>query len=419
MEADMVGMMCLAIARWSDAVEILSPATQNLVPRRARRDQGSTMPNKIDRYLLRTFFKTFFVCLISLIGIYMVFDALTNMEEFLRCSDGFLDMIKQMGIFYGFKSLMLFDRTLGFIMLLSGVFTISWFQYHSEMTALMAAGVSRIRIVKPILLAGAAIVVVSVINREIVMPQFREELAKSSKDLAGTQGRAMVDQFDYKTDILLRGRKTYANEKRIEKPVFSLPGTDGVQLQAEDAYYHEAKDSRPAGYMFVGIGRTKDFDSIPPLAMDGKPVIYKHSDAPEWIKPNQCFVASGITFDLLTGGQAFHQFSSTFELIAGLRNPSLDFGPSTRTSIHCRITQPLLDFILLCLGLPLIASRNDRKIFLAVGIGGGLAMSVVLCAMICKQLGSTGWIAASLAAWLPLIFFVPVNVPIWETLAER
>lgn len=377
------------------------------------------MPNKIDRYLLRTFFKTFFVCLISLVGIYMVFDALTNMEEFLRCSDGFVDMLKQMGIFYGFKSLMLFDRTLGFLMLLSGVFTISWFQYHSEMTALMAAGVSRIRIVKPLLLAGVFIVVLSVINREIVMPQFREELATSSKDLAGDQGRAMVNQFDYKTDILLQGRKTYANEKRIESPDFILPGSNGTQLRAENAYYMKEKDGRPAGYLFVGVEHPKELASLPPIIVDDEPVILTHSDAPEWIEPNECFVKSGITFDLLTGGQAFHQFSSTLELIAGLRNPSLDFGPSTRTSIHCRIIQPLLDFILLCLGLPLIARRNDRKIFLAVGIGGGLAMAVVIFAMLCKQLGSSGLIAASLAAWLPMIVFIPVNVPIWEQLAER
>lgn len=377
------------------------------------------MPNTIDRYLLRIFLKTFFVCLFSLIGIYIVFDALTNMEEFLRCSDGFADMLKLMGTFYGFKSLMLFDRTLGLLLLMSGIFTVAWFQLHNEMTALLAAGVSRFRIIRPLLLAGAVIVFISVVNREIVMPHFREQLASSSKDLAGDQGRSMINQFDYKTDILLQGQSTYANEKRISAPDFLLPDANGTQLRAKNAYYHPAEAGRPAGYLFVGVDRIEEFESLPPIIVEGKPVILKHSDAPDWIKPNECFVTSGITFDLLTGGRAFHQFSSTAELIAGLRNPSLDFGPSTRTSIHCRITQPFLDYILICLGMPLAARRQDRKIFLAVGIGSGLAFAFILFSLVCKQLGTTGLIAASFAAWLPLIVFVPVGVPFWEELAER
>ena len=39
----------------------------------------------IDRYLLRQFLQTFLICYLSLTGLYIVFDAFTNLEDFLRC----------------------------------------------------------------------------------------------------------------------------------------------------------------------------------------------------------------------------------------------------------------------------------------------------------------------------------------------
>jgi lipopolysaccharide export system permease protein len=38
----------------------------------------------IDRYLLRQFLQTFVICYLSLMGLYVVFDAFTNLEQFLE-----------------------------------------------------------------------------------------------------------------------------------------------------------------------------------------------------------------------------------------------------------------------------------------------------------------------------------------------
>ena len=86
-----------------------------------------------------------------------------------------------------------------------------------------------------------------------------------------------------------------------------------------------------------------------------------------WLKPGECFVVSDVSFEHLEAADNWRQFSSTAELIRGLRNRSLDFGADERLAIHARIVQPLLDVTLLFLGLPLVLSRSKRNVFLAIG----------------------------------------------------
>ena len=41
----------------------------------------------IDRYLLRQFARTFFICFFSLLGLFVVFDAFTKLEAFMKIAD--------------------------------------------------------------------------------------------------------------------------------------------------------------------------------------------------------------------------------------------------------------------------------------------------------------------------------------------
>ena len=69
------------------------------------------------------------------------------------------------------------------------MFTVAWIQRHNEMTALMAAGVSRIRVIKPLIIAAVSICLLAAINREVLIPRFREELTRKPQDLIGDHGQ--------------------------------------------------------------------------------------------------------------------------------------------------------------------------------------------------------------------------------------
>ena len=126
------------------------------------------------------------------------------------------------------------------------------------------------------------------------------------------------------------------------------------------------------------------------LMLKGRPVVLTPRDY-AWLKPDECFVVSNVGFEHLEAGNTWRQFSSTAELIRGLRNRSLDFGADERLAIHARVVQPLLDMTLLFLGLPLVLSRSNRNVFLAIGLCLALVVAFMLVVLGCNYLGSSYW----------------------------
>ncbi|OYV95643.1 MAG: hypothetical protein B7Z73_02255, partial [Planctomycetia bacterium 21-64-5] len=154
------------------------------------------------------------------------------------------------------------------------------------------------------------------------------------------------------------------------------------------------------------------------LAMDGKAVVLTPLDESGWLKSDECFVVSNVSFEQLSGGRGWRQFSSTRQLIAGLSNPSLglagEFGADVRVAIHGRVVQPLLDLTLLFLGLPLVLHGTNRNVFIAIGLCGVVCTAFMVVVMGCQYLGQISLIRPALAAWAPLMVFVPVAVAMYE-----
>ncbi|MBN2291105.1 MAG: LptF/LptG family permease [Pirellulales bacterium] len=378
----------------------------------------------IDRYLLRQFVQTFLICFISLTGLYIVIDAFTNLESFINCAETTGQSLGSlMGSYYAYRSLFFFDRTSGMLALIAGMFTITWIQRHNELTAIMAAGIPRIRVVKPIIAAAVAITIIAMANRELVIPGFREELSRSTFDLVGDNAQELQPRFDNQTDVLIRGDSTYAAEERISKPHFQLPGeldAYGNQLIAKEAIYKPAQGDRPSGYLLKDVEQPKDIDKLPSLTLPstGQRVVITPHDEPGWLKPNECFLVSNVTFDQLSNSLAWKQYASTFQLIGSLRNPSLGYGADMSVAIHSRILHPFLDMTLLFLGMPLVLAKGNRNVFAAIGLCILVVSVFVLVTLALQSLGSNYLLSPALAAWAPLMLFVPAAVGMAGTMWE-
>jgi lipopolysaccharide export system permease protein len=376
----------------------------------------------IDRYLLRQFLQVFVICYCSLTGLYVVFDAFGNLDNFLNYAEKQGNLLVILGEFYAYRAIFFFDRISGILTMISAMFTVTWIQRHNELTALMAAGISRARVVRPILVAAILISLLTAANRETIIPKLREQLSRDPKDLQGEVAYEMRPRRDNETDILLRGKMTFAKDQCIKEPSFLLPQTldkHGYQLVAAHAFYKPPQGSRPAGYLFQGVTQPADLGKQPSLWLGKRRVIITPLDEPEWLKPDQCFVASEVSFEQLIGGQGWRQFSSTRDLIAGLSNRSLDFGADVRVAIHARFVQPLLDITLLFLGLPLVLSRENRNMFLAIGICMGITAVFMIVVMGFRSLGSAGLLMdPALSTWVPLMIFVPIAAALFDEVLQ-
>jgi lipopolysaccharide export system permease protein len=366
----------------------------------------------IDRYLLRQFAQVFAVCLVSITGLYVVIDAFGHLDELMTQASKRGGLLSLLAEYYGYRSLVFFERTSGVLALIAAMFTVTWIQRHNELAALLAAGIAKLRVLAPILLSAVAVSLIAVACRELVLPRVRDHLAANPQVLTGSEGRDVRARYDQRTGIFLDAQRVVVSQSKLDKPRFRLPsslGQYGTRIEAGTAHYQQATATHPAGYLLQGVSKPADLAQRASLSSHGIPVVLTPKDAP-WLKTDQCFVASDVEIEMLDGDKTWEQFASTWQLRRGLANPSLDFGANVRVAIHTRLVQPLLDTTLLFLGLPLILARDNRNMFLAIGLCLLVVAFFMFVVVMCQFLGTASLVSASLAAWLPLMIFVPAAV---------
>lgn len=373
----------------------------------------------IDRYLLRMFLKTIAVLFLSTTGLFVMVDTTSNFDEFVsygKAQGGFLRVIFA---YYAPRVLQFFDRSNGILAMVAAMFVVSWLYRTNELTAILAGGIPKSRIVKPLLLASGLISLLGVANRELAIPQFREQLIYNAQNWKGENPRPLTPTYDNLAELLIDGKAVLAAERRIDEPRFSLDnrGTAfGQRISAARAYQQAATDDHPAGYLLVDVHEARQAQ-LPSLRRDDRTVVYTPVDH-AWLESNQLFVASDVEFEQLAAGHSWQDLASTADLIRGLRGATLDFSSATRVRVHARLVQPFLDLTLVFIGLPLVLRRAQRNIFLSVGISLFVIASFFMVTLAAHGLGAMYLLSPALAAWLPLLLFVPLAAAlsrgIWE-----
>lgn len=365
----------------------------------------------LDRYLLRNYMRVLLVSLLSLTGLFIIVDLFGNLEEFMSYAQKQNGLTSVLIQYYGPRVFSFYDRTSGLLALTAAIFTITLLHRRNELTAVMAAGVPKRRVVRPLILATIAVSLLAAANREWVLPRVRDRLSRNAQDWLGESAKHLDPRYDYQTRVLIGGRSTIAARQEIEQPSFRLPGVlsqFGRQIVATKANYQPPTGKRPGGYLVTGVKQPEDIAGIPSAYLGRQPVILTPHDV-TWLNKGQCFVVSDVTFEYLAAGRSWQQYGSMVELIGALRNPSLGFGADTRVVVHSRLVRPLLDVTLLLLGLPLVLARSNRNMFVAGAKCLVLVAGFYVVILVFQALGNNNYLVSpSLAAWCPLLLLGPV-----------
>jgi lipopolysaccharide export system permease protein len=375
----------------------------------------------IDRYLVQVYAKVLLVTFTSLVGLYVVVDIANNFDEFWTYGNHrFVESLKVVAGYYTPRLLQFFDQTSGLLAMLAAAFVLTGISRTNELTALMAAGISPARIIRPLLAASVLVAALAAANRELALPQVRDALSRNAQDWQGDTARKCTPKYDNRTDILISAQSTYANQKRLSNPKFGLPsalGAWGRQILAENAYYLGATADHPAGFLLSGVKQPANLATLTSRSLEGSPVLYSPADT-RWLNSGDCFVATIVSFEQLALGNAWQQNLSTRELVTGLRAQTIEPGAGIRHTLHSRFVRPLLDLSLVLLGIPLVLNRGSRNIFVAALVGICLGGAVLVVDFASGALGRSYLINASLAAWLPLLVFGPLAYtfarPLWD-----
>lgn len=366
----------------------------------------------LDRYLLMLFLRTFLVCFLSFTGLYVVIHLFSNLDELSALSEE-SSWPQLMMDFYGPRIAEMFGKTAPVLALVAGIFSISILQRNRELTAIEAGGITKQRALRSIILAGLVIVGLTVANRELLIPHFKDRLVRTPQNWHDRGKVTMNPREDLRTGLKFRGKEFFVGEKKITEANVQLPlaiSTAVPRIAADTATLIPANEYHPPGVLFENVTLPVVMTKMDSILFEQQPLVYSPKNFP-WLGPDQCFIAVKMDADEIAFGKKMAQYRPTSEMIAALKKPKRQFGQSEEVSVHARLLRPILDVSLLLLGLPMIVSNSERNIFVSAGFGFMIVGSVFLIDAACQGLGAYRLIEpAALAAWLPLIIFVPLSV---------
>src|SRR5437879_5773282 len=105
----------------------------------------------LDRQRYWAYLKAYVVCFTALVGLYVVIDAFSNFDEFTKRASGAAELFKVMGRYYLVHMTEMYDRLCGVIGMMAAIFTVTWMQKNNELLAMLAAGVSTQRVIRPVI----------------------------------------------------------------------------------------------------------------------------------------------------------------------------------------------------------------------------------------------------------------------------
>src|SRR3954452_17285266 len=150
----------------------------------------------IDRLLVRSYVKAYVVCLVSFLSLYIVVDLFTNLDDFAHNGKGFMGVFGRIASYYGYRVAQIFDRVCEAIVLLAAMFTIAWVQRNNELLPLLSAGVSTRRVVLPVLGSAFAMLSLTTLNQELLIPRISQYLHQDRDDPNGAKEVEVMGGFE-------------------------------------------------------------------------------------------------------------------------------------------------------------------------------------------------------------------------------
>lgn len=352
----------------------------------------------LDRYIAKNFLIGYVIAFCVLVGLRIIIDLFVNLDEFTENADlGSLAVIKNISTFYLLNSTLYFRDFAGMITVVAAAFSLGKIIRNRELVAVMASGVSLKRVIAPIVLLSLLLTALLVIDQEFVIPALSDRLVRNHDDVPGEESYDVWFIEDEKGSLIC-SRRFDVKQATLHQPTIILRSneTDSViwemtgQISAEQAVYNY-KDARwdLVGGSFVPKG----------FSQEPRTVTYYKSDITPRDIPVMC-KAENKSLLSLAQLSALSSRKTKVRDIAQLHSQK-----------HFHITEPVINFAMLLLTLPVLVCRDPSQMKSAVMLSFCLTGSCFITVFICRMFAAEvvfGRLMPELWAWLPIFIFLPL-----------
>lgn len=362
----------------------------------------------LDRSLIRSYLKSFLICVVSLISLYIVVDLFTNLDEFTQGRKGFGPIVHDIAVYYGYKALQVFDQLCEGILLVAAMFTVAWVQRNNELLPVLSAGVSTRRMLRPVFVSALAMQALAVGNQEFVLPNVDNFVLENRRDMEGKKDVPVTGQFDNDKSFVT-GRQANRSEHVVREFLCIIPEKGGhdsfTRIEAKEAKY------LPPG---------EKFENGVWLLTGTKPLEFEKDELPsslEMIVPGKFFLRTiDVDFETLIRQRNWWVFTSTPRLYQEIDKPGNSKMASLAVLFHGRLTRPILGMILIFVGLSVILRDQNRNVFISAGMCLMLFAAFFIVNFFCRHLGDHEYVSPALSAWLPVFIFGPLSFVMFDAI---
>jgi lipopolysaccharide export system permease protein len=361
----------------------------------------------LDRLIFFSYVRSYLLCLISLLGLYIIIDLFNNLKDFMKDPVGLFQMLANIAEYYLYQSAQIFDRLCEPIVMMAAMFTLGLMQRNNELMPLLSSGVPTRRVLRPVMLGVMALLALGIVNQELIIPRIANALLRDRDNLDGANDVGVQGRFN-RDGIHIEGGAANPQRQIIKKFHCTIPehlSTGLVHLSA-----------REARYVPPGKGRLSDgwllIDTYPARLDDwNNPRILEMIDEGRWF-----LHVSDIPFDTVIQNQNGYMYFSTAQLRQILLTSESRRLSPMAVLFHKRLTRPLMAILLVLAGLSIVLQDPNRQMYISAGLCMLLNGFQFGLSMLCKQLGDADLISPALAAWLPVFVFGPITFVLFDSI---
>lgn len=358
----------------------------------------------LDRYMLRTLAVNYIIALAVMTSLYIMLDLFFNMDEFTEKGQSLGVVMVDIFSYYWPNVLLYFSQLSGVITLFACMATVARMRRQNELTAVLASGVSLYRVAAPVVAFGMGTTVLWILDTEIGVPAVAHMLARTHDDARGEKSYGVWFLEDGPDDLLSAQRfdPQASSMRRLMVLRRSDDGTVQTVIEAEKAEW-QPMEGHPTGgrwRLTSGLERFAPEDDTgfgPGEQPQTRRIHYYESElSPDDIQQRQ----SSQWVSLLSSRQLGR--------LAGRDLPEL-VAATVQQARHQRFATPIINLVLLLLGLPFLLDRDPGTILtdaarcLAVC---GTCFAITFASQSLLAFGSY----SALPSWMPIIVFAPLAV---------
>lgn len=351
----------------------------------------------LDKYVAKNFLTGYFIAFSVLIGLRMMIDMFINLDEFTEAADlGFWGVSKNIFAYYLVQSTIYFRDFAGMITVVAASFSLGKMTRNNELIAIMTSGVSLKRVIAPIVFLALVLTGFLVIDQEFLIPPLADKIVRSHDE--------MTDELVYdmwfisdENGSLFCSAKFIVSQEVMDKPIII------TRVRQQDSQQWKITgiiQAQSAKYNAQAKGWDLKNGSFQPTSQESGLIeqveFYSSNLEPKDIPVRR----KSAHMDLL----------SSYDLMRLAQQSPKDL-PRLYAQKNFRITDPVINLIMLMVSLPILVCRDPKSMKSAVMISFATTALCYITAFVCKMMAAEAFfdrVIPQLWAWMPIFIFMPI-----------